>query len=96
MGRLLGWNEEFTGLDYFWVWFVPGIYTSRANGKLVLASCIVVLGWTASLEPSWVGIGAVVVMSRPGVLLGWKWEHLLNFYSCQVCQELEGPSVKGG
>lgn len=75
---------------------MPGVYTSWANGKLISASCVVVLGWTASLEPSWLGIGAVVVMSKPGVFLGSKWEHLLNFYSRQVCQQLEGPSVEGG
>lgn len=102
-GFHLGWNAEFTGLIISGFWFVPRIYASQANGKLILASCVVILGWTTSLQPSRVRIRAVVVMSKPGVvrqpsgvLLGWKWEQLLNLYSCQVCQQLEGHSVEDG
>lgn len=37
-------------------WLVPGFYAPQANGKLVLAPCVVTLGWTASPESPRVGI----------------------------------------
>lgn len=37
-------------------WFVPGCCAAQANGKSVLAPCVVTVGWTASLESPWVGI----------------------------------------
>lgn len=74
----------------------------QLNGKLVLGSCVVILGWTASLQLSLDGIRAVVVTSKPrevrqpsGVLSGWGWGQLFKLYSRQVCQQLEGPPVEG-